>query len=111
MISSPAVTAATPPLTTLARLASLVRLSHTIFGLPFALAAAGLAHRSALAHGGDGLTLPVNLEDALKDLATLGTKLGPVDAEGRRRAEGGEEQAATRQVRGRVRIHHGEETT
>ena len=28
--------------------------------------------------GGDGLTLPVNLEDALKDLATLGTKLGPV---------------------------------
>lgn len=57
MISSPAVTAATPPLTTLARLASLVRLSHTIFGLPFALAAAGLAHRSALAHGGDGLTL------------------------------------------------------
>ena len=44
-------------LTTLERLASLVRLSHTVFGLPFALAAAGLAHRSAVAHGGDGLTL------------------------------------------------------
>jgi hypothetical protein len=27
--------------------------------------------------GGDGSTLPVNLEDALKDLTTLGTKLGP----------------------------------
>lgn len=48
---------ATPVLTTLQRLGSLVRLSHTVFGLPFALAAAGLAHRSALAHGGDGLTL------------------------------------------------------
>ncbi len=47
----------TSPLTTLQRLASLVRLSHTVFGLPFALAAAGLAHRSALAHGGEGLTL------------------------------------------------------
>lgn len=44
-------------LTTLQRLGSLVRLSHTVFGLPFALAAAGLAHRSALAHGGEGLTL------------------------------------------------------
>ena len=43
--------------TTLKRLGSLVRLSHTVFGLPFALAAAGLAHRSALAHGGEGLTL------------------------------------------------------
>ncbi len=43
--------------TTLQRLGSLVRLSHTVFGLPFALAAAGLAHRSALAHGGEGLTL------------------------------------------------------
>lgn len=42
--------------TTLARLASLVRLSHTIFGLPFALAAAGLADRSAAAHGQPGLT-------------------------------------------------------
>lgn len=48
---------ASSPLTTLQRLASLVRLSHTVFGLPFALAAAGLAHRSALAHGGEGLTL------------------------------------------------------
>ncbi len=28
--------------------------------------------------GGDGSSLPVNLEDALKDLTTLGTKLGPV---------------------------------
>ncbi len=44
-------------LTTLQRLGSLVRLSHTVFGLPFALAAAGLAHRSALAHGAEGLTL------------------------------------------------------
>ena len=44
-------------LTVVQRLASLVRLSHTVFGLPFALAAAGLAHRSALAHGGEGLTL------------------------------------------------------
>ncbi len=43
-------------LTTASRLASLVRLSHTVFGLPFALAATGLAHRSALAHGGEGLT-------------------------------------------------------
>lgn len=43
--------------TTLGRMASLVRLSHTVFGLPFALAAAGLAHRSAVAHGGEGLTL------------------------------------------------------
>jgi len=41
---------------TLGRLASLVRLSHTVFGLPFALAAAGLAHRSAVAHGQSGLT-------------------------------------------------------
>ena len=52
-----AVTAPSSPLRTLQRLASLVRLSHTVFGLPFALAAAGLAHRSALAHGGEGLTL------------------------------------------------------
>jgi hypothetical protein len=28
--------------------------------------------------GGDGSSLPVNLEDALKDLTTLGAKLGPV---------------------------------
>ena len=48
---------APPLLTTLQRLGSLVRLSHTVFGLPFALAAAGLAHRSAVDHGGDGLTL------------------------------------------------------
>ena len=48
---------APPLLTTMQRLGSLVRLSHTVFGLPFALAAAGLAHRSALAHGGEGLTL------------------------------------------------------
>jgi 4-hydroxybenzoate polyprenyltransferase len=40
----------------LRRFASLVRLSHTVFGLPFALAAAGLAHRSAVAHGQPGLT-------------------------------------------------------
>lgn len=33
----------------------LVRLSHTIFGLPFALAAAAFAHRFALAHGAEGL--------------------------------------------------------
>ena len=43
-------------MSTLGRLASLVRLSHTVFGLPFALAAAGLAHRSAVAHGQSGLT-------------------------------------------------------
>ena len=36
------MTEPTSPLTTLARLSSLVRLSHTVFGLPFALAAAGL---------------------------------------------------------------------
>lgn len=42
--------------TTVARLSSLVRLSHTVFGLPFALAAAGLADRSAAAHGQPGLT-------------------------------------------------------
>ena len=35
--------------------ASLVKLSHTIFGLPFALAAAALAHRSATAAGEPGL--------------------------------------------------------
>lgn len=42
-------------LTTLRRFGSLVRFSHTIFGLPFALAAAALAHRHALTHGGPGL--------------------------------------------------------
>jgi 4-hydroxybenzoate polyprenyltransferase len=35
--------------------ASLVKLSHTIFGLPFALAAAALAHRTAVAAGATGL--------------------------------------------------------
>ena len=41
--------------TTLVRYASLVRLSHTIFGLPFTLAAGILAHRAALAGLGDGV--------------------------------------------------------
>jgi 4-hydroxybenzoate polyprenyltransferase len=35
--------------------ASLVKLSHTIFGLPFALASAALAHRAAIAAGEPGL--------------------------------------------------------
>jgi len=35
----------------------MIRLSHTIFGLPFALASAVLAHRFAVDHGGTGLTL------------------------------------------------------
>jgi 4-hydroxybenzoate polyprenyltransferase len=44
------------PWTTLVRYASLVRLSHTIFGLPFTLAAGILAHRAAIHHGlGDGV--------------------------------------------------------
>lgn len=34
----------------------LVKLSHTIFGLPFALAAAIVAHREAVAMGGEGLS-------------------------------------------------------
>jgi 4-hydroxybenzoate polyprenyltransferase len=34
----------------------LVKLGHTVFGLPFALAAAVLAHRFAVAHGGEGLS-------------------------------------------------------
>lgn len=34
----------------------LVKLGHTVFGLPFALAAALLAHRFAVTHGGVGLT-------------------------------------------------------
>lgn len=45
--------------TTLSRLASLVKLSHTIFGLPFTLAAGILAHRATLEQGlgdGDGMT-------------------------------------------------------
>lgn len=42
--------------TTLVRYASLVRLSHTIFGLPFTLAAGLLAHRAAIHDGlGDGV--------------------------------------------------------
>ena len=36
--------------TTLSRYASLVKLSHTVFGLPFTLASGILAHRFALAH-------------------------------------------------------------
>jgi 4-hydroxybenzoate polyprenyltransferase len=39
----------------LAAFASLVKLSHTVFGLPFALAAAALAHRWARAQGDVGL--------------------------------------------------------
>ncbi len=39
---------------TLQHYASLVRLSHTIFGLPFTLASALLAHRASLAGLGDG---------------------------------------------------------
>ncbi len=38
-------------------LASLVRLSHTIFAMPFALASAALAHRHVVEHGGRGLTV------------------------------------------------------
>jgi 4-hydroxybenzoate polyprenyltransferase len=44
---------------TLVHYASLVRLSHTIFGLPFTLAAGVLAHRASLHDGlgdGDGMT-------------------------------------------------------
>lgn len=37
-------------------LASMVALSHTIFGLPFGLVSAALAHRAALADGETGLT-------------------------------------------------------
>lgn len=36
--------------------ARLVRLSHTVFGLPFALAATALAHQTAVAAGAEGLT-------------------------------------------------------
>lgn len=39
---------------TLVHFASLVRLSHTIFGLPFTLASGVLAHRASLAGLGDG---------------------------------------------------------
>lgn len=38
-------------------LASMVALSHTIFGLPFGLVSAALAHRAALADGEPGLTV------------------------------------------------------
>jgi 4-hydroxybenzoate polyprenyltransferase len=48
--------AGAPSRNTLARLASLVKLSHTIFGLPFTLAAGILAHRAAINEGlGDGV--------------------------------------------------------
>lgn len=43
------------PLGQVKAFASLVRLSHTVFGLPFALASTLLAHRFAVAHGGAGL--------------------------------------------------------
>ncbi|MCR9163559.1 MAG: UbiA-like polyprenyltransferase [Nannocystaceae bacterium] len=42
---------------TLAAFGRMVRLSHTIFGLPFALASTALAHAWSLEHGGEGLTL------------------------------------------------------
>lgn len=38
------------------RLASLVKLRHTVFGLPFALAAAAVGHQQATAAGHEGLT-------------------------------------------------------
>ncbi|MDC0717308.1 UbiA-like polyprenyltransferase [Nannocystis bainbridge] len=51
------MTAAPAPWLVVRRLGGLVRFSHTVFGLPFALAAVALAHRHALAHGGPGLDL------------------------------------------------------
>jgi 4-hydroxybenzoate polyprenyltransferase len=52
--AQPAASAPLPSM--LARLASLVKLSHTIFGLPFTLAAGILAHRAAVSEGlGDGV--------------------------------------------------------
>jgi 4-hydroxybenzoate polyprenyltransferase len=42
--------------TTLRRFASLVRLSHTVFGLPFALASAAIADQAAEAMGQEGLS-------------------------------------------------------
>lgn len=52
----PEPTTPAAPSGTLARLASLVKLSHTIFGLPFTLAAGILAHRAAIHEGlGDGI--------------------------------------------------------
>ncbi|MBK6916584.1 MAG: UbiA family prenyltransferase [Deltaproteobacteria bacterium] len=50
---SEAVASARPG--TLRAFGSLVKLSHTVFGLPFALASTLLAHRFATAHGGLGL--------------------------------------------------------
>jgi 4-hydroxybenzoate polyprenyltransferase len=52
-------TAKRGPWATLVHFASLVRLSHTIFGLPFTLASGVLAHRASLAGlgDGDGMTL------------------------------------------------------
>lgn len=41
---------------TLAAFGRMVRLSHTIFGLPFALASTALAHVWSVEHGGEGLT-------------------------------------------------------
>ncbi len=41
---------------TLAAFGRMVRLSHTVFGLPFALASAALAHVWSLDHGGEGMT-------------------------------------------------------
>ena len=45
------------PWAILAAFGRMVRLSHTIFGLPFALAATALAHVWSVEHGGEGLTL------------------------------------------------------
>ncbi|MGH1341322.1 MAG: UbiA-like polyprenyltransferase [Nannocystales bacterium] len=42
---------------TFAAFGRMVRLSHTIFGLPFALASAALAHVWSVEHGGEGMTL------------------------------------------------------
>ncbi|MFO7561309.1 MAG: UbiA-like polyprenyltransferase [Enhygromyxa sp.] len=57
--AEPEPAAEAPLPTTLARMASLVKLSHTIFGLPFTLAAGILAHRAGIEQGlgdGDGMT-------------------------------------------------------
>ncbi len=43
------------PVGSLRAFGRMIRLSHTIFGLPFALAATALAHRHAVAHDGPGL--------------------------------------------------------
>jgi len=52
---APADDAASGPGQTLVRYASLVKLSHTVFGLPFTLASGILAHRAAVAGLGDGV--------------------------------------------------------